>query len=95
MPFTQKLKRTLTPSSEQETVPDKEQLEETLEKGGVDNKKEMSRALEMLFMQSFMAGEKNAEIQGTKRDKLFMLVMINLIMTGLLTTTFLAFKFVL
>lgn len=89
-----KIKNKIVPVKTQETAtPDRENVENLLEKADVEKKKELARIIEMMFLQSFQAGEKSASIQGTKRDKVYLLTMINTIATAMLIVLFIVFQF--
>lgn len=69
----------------QKQVPDKEDMEEELENHNIPEsekqKEEFAKMLETMLVNSFMAGKKTASIQGTKRDKMFLMMIINSGMT--------------
>lgn len=94
MGFGQKLKEKIVPVKTQETAtPERKNVERLLNKANVEKKKELARIIEMMFLQSFQAGEKAASIQGTKRDKVYLLTMVNTVATVMLIVLFVLFQF--
>lgn len=71
----------------QKEVPEKKDVERMIDQADetiADNdeeKEQFAKMVEAAMMNSWLAGEKTASIQGTKRDKMFLMMIINSGMT--------------
>jgi len=46
-------------------------------------KEEFSKMLETMLINSWMAGERTASVQGTKKDKMFLMILIDTAVSGI------------
>lgn len=72
----------------QKDIPSQKDMEKLMEQSDEDiyendqEKKQFSKMIHTLLVNSYMSGQKTAEVQGTKKDKMFLMILIDTAMSG-------------
>lgn len=72
----------------QKDIPGEKDIEKLMEQSDEEiyendqEKKQFSKMIHTLLVNSYMSGQKTAEVQGTKKDKMFLMILIDTAMSG-------------
>lgn len=89
------------PFKKKKSVPDQKEIENLMEESEDEiaktkrEKEQFSKMIHSMLVNSYMSGHKTAEIQGTKKDKLFLMVIIDSALSAIATGAIVLYLFLL